>query len=233
MSDMAPTIAPKSDQLNADDLIAGPRTITIREVRIAPGTEQPVAVNFEGDNNKPYLPCKSMRRVMVTVWGPDASAYAGRSMTLYRDPSVTWGGMEVGGIRISHMSHMDKTTVVVLTATKKARKPFTVSPLAVKRTPDPINTAPPAPKRTWRMVLDGISVHLAAAQSAKDVLDIGDSADVKLVNEKAGEGPKQELANMLADAYGKFANADAAHGETPDETRARHDQALRGEEAAA
>lgn len=135
MNDMAPTITPKSDQLNADDLLAGPRTITIREVKIAPGTEQPVGVFFDGDGGKPYLPCKSMRRVMVAVWGPDASAYTGRSMTIYRDPTVTWGGMEVGGIRISHMSHIDKTMVIVLTATKKARKPFTVEPLVMKGRP--------------------------------------------------------------------------------------------------
>lgn len=133
MNDMNVTIIPKSDQMNADDLIAGPRTITIREVKIAPGIEQPVGIYFHGDDGKPYLPCKSMRRVMVYVWGADASVYAGRSMTLYRDPSVTWGGMEVGGIRISHMSHLDRDTQVVLTATKKTRKPFRVSPLVMPK----------------------------------------------------------------------------------------------------
>lgn len=129
--DMRPTITPKSDQLNADDLIAGPRTVTITAVKASPGSaEQPVAVYFEGDGGKPYMPCKSMRRVMVAVWGPDASQYAGRAMTLYRDPEVTWGGMAVGGIRISHMSGMDREMVLALTATKRARKPFTVQPLA-------------------------------------------------------------------------------------------------------
>jgi hypothetical protein len=130
--DMRPTITPKSDQLNADDLIAGPRTVTITGVKAAPGNaEQPVAVYFEGDDGKPYMPCKSMRRVMVAIWGPDANQYAGRAMTLFRDPSVTWGGMEVGGIRISHMSHMDAPVVLALTATKKARKPYQVRPLVV------------------------------------------------------------------------------------------------------
>lgn len=135
--DMTLTIAPKSDQLNADDLLAGPRTITITAVKAAPGNaEQPVAVYFEGDNGKPYMPCKSMRRVMVAIWGPDASQYPGRAMTLYRDPSVTWGGMEVGGIRISHMSGMEREMVMALTATKKARKPYRVLPLVVE-TPQP------------------------------------------------------------------------------------------------
>ena len=129
--DMRDTIIPKSDQLNADDLIGGPLTVTITKVSRANTAEQPIAVSFDGDGGKPYFPCKSMRRVMVTVWGADAAAYVGRSMTLYRDPSVTWGGMEVGGIRISHMSNMDGPVVLALTATKKARKPYRVLPLVV------------------------------------------------------------------------------------------------------
>lgn len=129
-ADMTVTIIPKSDQLNADDLIAGPRTIAITRVAISPGAEQPVDVHFDGDGGKPFRPGKSMRRVMVAVWGPDPAAYAGKRMTLYRDPSVTWGGMEVGGIRISHMSHINTPMTMALTATKKARKPFTVQPLA-------------------------------------------------------------------------------------------------------
>lgn len=136
MNDMTETIIPKSDQLNADSLIAGPRTVTVTRVVLNPGTEQPVDVFFEGDDGKPFRPCLSMRRVMVEVWGPHHPDYTGRSMTLYRDPDVTWGGMAVGGIRISHMSHMTKPVVLALTATKKARKPFRVMPLVVD-TPQP------------------------------------------------------------------------------------------------
>lgn len=129
--DMSTTVAPKSDQLNADDLIAGPRTIRIMGVRGTGNGEQPVAVSFDGDDGKPFLPCKSMRRVMIAAWGADASQYAGRSMTLYRDPKVKWGGMEVGGIRISHMSHIEREMVMALTVTKKERAPYRVKPLVV------------------------------------------------------------------------------------------------------
>lgn len=132
MVDMSQTIAPKSDQLNADDLIGGPRTITVTRVTGNEGNaEQPVNIFFEGDNGKPFRPCKSMRRVMVKLWGSDASKYAGRSMTLYRDPKVKWGGMEVGGIRISHMTGLDKPETMALTASNKARTPYTVKPLTV------------------------------------------------------------------------------------------------------
>lgn len=130
MTDLSATIKPKSDQLNSDDLIGGPRTIKITNVLLRAG-DQPVAIRFEGDDNKPYLPCKSMRRVLVHVWGNDGKSYIGRYMTLFRDPSVIWGGLEVGGIRISHMSNITDPITLSLTATQKSRKPYVVKPLII------------------------------------------------------------------------------------------------------
>jgi hypothetical protein len=150
--DMSKTIAPKSDQLNADDLIAGPRTITITGVRGSDNPDQPVSVFFEGDDGKPYKPCKSMRRVMVHCWGAEAREYVGRRATLYCDPNVVFGGVKVGGIRISHMSHIDRPKVIPLTVTKAKRTPYEVKPLAAdvkpgprqaERRPPPQQSAPP------------------------------------------------------------------------------------------
>lgn len=129
MNDMTSAIVPKSDQINADDLISGPMTITIREVQIKGGQEQPVSIYFAG-SDKAFRPCKSMSRVLVAAWGPDAKLYVGRSLTLYRDPTVKWGGLEVGGIRISHMTDIVSPMTMALTATKGSRKPYTVKPLA-------------------------------------------------------------------------------------------------------
>lgn len=134
MNDMASAIIPKSDQLNADDLLAGPMTIKITGVTVRGGQEQPVSIHYEGDNGKPYKSCKSMNRVLVAAWGPDSSKYAGRSLTLYCDPKVKWGGMEVGGIRISHMSDIDEPMTMALTVTRANKKPFTVRPL--EKSPD-------------------------------------------------------------------------------------------------
>lgn len=133
---MLATIVPKSDQINADDLIGQSLTITVNEVKFSGGQEQPVSMYFDG-SGKAFRPCKSMCRVLVAIWGPDAKEYVGRSMTLYRDPTVKWGGMEVGGIRISHMTHMEAPVTMALTATKGARKPYTVRPLVaeVKKLP--------------------------------------------------------------------------------------------------
>jgi hypothetical protein len=144
---MRQTIVPKSDQLNADDLIAGEMTIKITKVNIKGGQEQPVSISFEGDNGKPYKSCKSMCRVMVSAWGPDSTKYVGRSMTLYRDQSVKWAGMEVGGIRISHMSDIAGNQTMALTVTRGSKKPYTVKPLAPTAAP-----AAPAPAANTKTI---------------------------------------------------------------------------------
>jgi len=127
--DLTESIAPKSDQLNADDLMAGPVTVTIAEV--AKGTpEQPVDVRLVEFPGRAYRPSKSMRRVMVSAWGAEASTYAGHRITLFRNPEITFGRDKVGGIEISHLSHIDKPLTVALTATRGKRKNFTVKPLA-------------------------------------------------------------------------------------------------------
>ena len=129
MSDMKQVIIPKSDQLNADDLLSGPITVKITAVNVKGGQEQPVSISYEGDSGKPYKPCKSMCRVLVSAWGADSALYVGRSMTLYCDTRVKWGGMEVGGIRISHMTNIADTMTMALTVTRANKKPFVVQPL--------------------------------------------------------------------------------------------------------
>lgn len=133
--DLRKTIVPKSDQLNADDLISGAMTVKVTEVTGAENEDQPVSIHFEGDNGKPYKPCKSMRRLLVQVWGHESDNYVGRSMTLYRDDSVKFAGVNVGGIRISHVSHIDKPTEVLITVAKSKRRPVTVQPLKVAEKP--------------------------------------------------------------------------------------------------
>jgi len=138
--DITTTLEAKSSQLNTDDLIAGARTITITKVS-AGNAEQPVAVSFGGDGGKPWYPCKSMRRVLVAAWGADASQYVGRRVTLFRDPSVIYGGIAVGGIRVSHLSHLDGPLSIALTVTRQKRAPYKVQPLSA--VPAPV-AAPPA-----------------------------------------------------------------------------------------
>jgi hypothetical protein len=156
MIDLRATVIPKSDQLNADDLIAGPLTITITAVEV-PGGEQPVTIHYAGGDGRPYRPGKSMRRALINLWGPDGEVYIGRSLTLYRDEKVQFGGETVGGIRISHASHMDKPVTMALTATRGKRKPFTIQPLRE------------APRQPSEKVLLGVKAILARIEAGEDI----------------------------------------------------------------
>ena len=127
--DLSKTIVPKSDQLNADDLIAGSKTIRIRDIKMTDDEAQSVSIYYYGDNNKPFKPCKSVRRLLVQLWGANGLDFIGKRLTLYRDETVKWAGVEAGGIRVSHASHIDKPTKVLMTTSKNNRRPITVEPL--------------------------------------------------------------------------------------------------------
>jgi len=135
IEDLRPTIVPKSDQLNSEQLLAGPMTVTVTDVRVGSSDEQPISVHYEGENGRPFKPCKTMRKVLILGWGPDGRDWVGQSMTLYNDPQVKFGGAEVGGIRISHMTGIDRGIKVSLTATKGKKALHTIDPLVIDAGP--------------------------------------------------------------------------------------------------
>jgi hypothetical protein len=123
------TIIAKSDQLNADDLIGGSMTITVAEVKRGDSQEQPIVVRYQNDNGRPYKPCKTVRKILIAAWGANGAAWVGRSMTLYNDLTVKWGGVAVGGIRVSHLSDIERDLSVSLAETKGKKKTFLVKKL--------------------------------------------------------------------------------------------------------
>ena len=201
MIDMNATIAPKSDQLNADDLIGGKtRTITVTGVKLL-SEEQPIAVHYEGDNGKPYKPCKSMRRVMVKLWGPDASLYVGRSMTLYCDDKVTFGALAVGGIRISHMSGLTDKVDMVLTASKTVRKAFRVLPLKDEES---------KPKRTQGQWLDDLEARLAECHDGDAIDEVINHTDTQRALKAFVNGMKTRLDAIIKAALDQTSGMDAS-----------------------
>jgi len=153
--DVSATTAPRSDQQNFDDYVAGPKTVTVSEV--TPGTaEQPVEIHLVEFPGRPYKPSKSMRRVLVQAWGSDSTPWPGRRITLDGDPTVKFGGQTVGGIKIRALSHIDKRLSLSLTVTKGKRATHTVDPLP-DETPAPVAptaeqiaaSTDPAQLRAW------------------------------------------------------------------------------------
>ena len=166
--DISTAAQPRSDQLNSDDLIGGPQIVTIVEVRKG-NDEQPVEiVTKEFGPGRPYKPGKSMIRVLLAAWGKEASAYTGRRLMLYRDPEIRFGKDQVGGIRISAMSHIDSRLTLALTVTRGRRAPFTVEPL-----PD---AAPPPQPITDDVAID-FERAIAEAATEDDLSNI--AADLK------------------------------------------------------
>ena len=127
--DILSTTAPSSTQLNYDDVPNG-ASITVTITGVTKGSaEQPVNIELAEYPRRPFKPSKSMRRVLVAAWGPNTSTYTGRKMTLFGDPNITFGKEKVGGIRISHLSNLDRALTVPLTVTRGKRTPFTIQPL--------------------------------------------------------------------------------------------------------
>lgn len=132
--DLTETIEPRSDQINSDDLITGPRIVTITEVSKGNTPEQPVNITTaEFGKGRPYKPSKTMRRVLVSAWGKDSTAYVGRRLMIYRDPTIKFGGDTVGGIGISYMSDIDGRLTLALTATRGKKKTHVIEPLPAGR----------------------------------------------------------------------------------------------------
>jgi hypothetical protein len=209
MGDMSAVIVPKSDQLNAEDLLSGPRTITITGINIrAAGSEQPVTVRFEGDEGRPWKPCKTMSKLLVHTWGPDSKNYIGKSLTLFRDPKVKWAGMEVGGIRVRDMTDIPADEidsqgrmVVMLMETRGQSKPHVIRPLK-----QPAGTA------TADKIADGVNALLARIEAQADIAAL--IAEPEVVKQRAWLADKRpELAARIDAAIA--AKAPASDEENP------------------
>ena len=202
VSDLRPTIVPKSDQLNAEQLLAGPITIRVTDVRIGSGDEQPVHVHYEGENGRPFKPCKTMRKVLILGWGPDGRDWIGKSMTLYNDPQVKFGGAEVGGIRISHMSDIERAIQVSLTATKGKKALHRIDQLKVDAGPALADVLASIAEATNKATMSEAKALVGQLKNESDM-----TAAVAAFNARAAQ--LKAAANAAADP-GKTDGADMA-----------------------
>lgn len=126
--DLSKAIEAKSDQMNAID-VTTPEVVTITEVR--PGdNDQPVWIVTAEHPGKPWKPSKTALRMLVKAWETtDGTKYVGRRVELFNDPTVTWAGEAVGGIRVSAVSHLDKPVKMSLPVSRGKRKSYTINPL--------------------------------------------------------------------------------------------------------
>lgn len=135
MIDVSKALAAKSDQLNAEDLLVGPRTIRIRDVSETKDDKGNVKLKiaFDGDNGKPWILSKTSARILSACWGLNAAKWIGLSCTVYNDESVVFGGAKVGGIRVSHAEGITAPRTFNLTVTRGKKKEHVIQPLVVER----------------------------------------------------------------------------------------------------
>ena len=125
--DISAMLIGKSDQLDNVDLLAGPRDFTITAVSRG-ADDQPLNITL-AEYDRPWRPGLTMRRLLAHIWGPEADAYIGRRVRLYRDPDVSFGKDKTGGTRLSHASHIERRVTVSLPTSKGKFGAFTVEPL--------------------------------------------------------------------------------------------------------
>jgi hypothetical protein len=169
IENLSHTIVPKSDQLNAEQLLGGSVVITVTNVSLAESIEQPLVINYQDDNGMPFKPCKTVRKILVFAWGEDGRQWIGKSMTLFCDSEVKYGGVKVGGIRVSHLSNIDKDLTVSLTATRGKKAAYTVMRLAAQQQQKQ-QTIPNKDYQQWALwaVDGGITTTESALQAALD-----------------------------------------------------------------
>lgn len=168
-------ILAKSDQLNSSDLIGGPQTVTIAEMREG-NSDQPVQIHLVEWPGRPFKPSKTVLRILDYAWGEETDDWPqGARMTVFRDPTAKWAGEEVGGIRVSHLSHITERFKIALRESQKKSVLYTVDPL-----PDATAPIEPTPDELAAQVASGIDDSTTEAEirewgnraHARDLLDI-------------------------------------------------------------
>lgn len=127
----------KSDQLNACDILGGPLVSKILDIK-AGNSDQPVLIVIDSWP-QPWKPSKTSLRVLSACWGRDPQQWIGRYAVLCCDESVKWAGVAVGGVRTSHLSHIDGRKVISTNAAKGKKADQIVDPYYPQESdqPDP------------------------------------------------------------------------------------------------
>lgn len=126
--DFLQTTQAKSDQINAADLLGGPLVCQITDIQMTGSADQPISI-FVDAHPQPWKPSKTSRRVLAACWADaEPSEWVGRFVVLYNDPSVMWAGKAEGGIRCSHLSHINERKTIMVNATRGKKAAQVVEP---------------------------------------------------------------------------------------------------------
>ena len=131
--DIRAATKPKSDQLNYETFLTGPQTFTVSKV--TPGDrDHPVFIHMNECPATPYKPSKGMLKCIAQPdgWGDKSSQWVGKSITLYGDPTVIYGGVEVGGIKVAALSDINCDYETLISARRGVRKPHLIKKIVIQ-----------------------------------------------------------------------------------------------------
>jgi hypothetical protein len=151
--DLTKALAPKTDQIDATDLIGKPPqifTITaVNENGSELADQQPVNIRLE-ETPLFYRPSKGMLRVLADNWGKDVQKWVGRRLELYGDPNVYFGKEKRGGTRISRLSDISSKKTTLINPRGGRGAYWEVKPLPDAPAPNPNAARIAELKNEWR-----------------------------------------------------------------------------------
>ena len=125
-------IKKNTDQLNYEDFLGGvTRVVTIAKVEKG-RKEAQYDISIEEDDRY-WRPPATILKLLKLAYGEEGADWVGKKAMLYGDPDVKMKGVKVGGIRVSHLSHIDGPLTASLTVTRGQTAIFTVEPLTFTR----------------------------------------------------------------------------------------------------
>lgn len=137
-----------TDQLNYEDFLGGAqRIVTIKGVEKG-RKEAQYDIAIEEDARF-WRPPATILKLLVLAYGDETDNWVGKRANLFGDPDVKMKGVKVGGIRVSHLSHLDKPLVESLTVTRGQSAVFTIQPL-----PDSVAPKQAAPHPDAAQILE-------------------------------------------------------------------------------
>ncbi len=135
------TTQARSDQINAADLLGGPLVCRITDIELTGSAEQPISIYVDA-HPQPWKPSKTSRRVLAACWSDvEPSQWVGRYVILRNDETVKWAGEAVGGIRSSHLSHIDGVKTIMVNTTRGKKGAQRVEPYYPAESERPVEVA--------------------------------------------------------------------------------------------
>lgn len=131
--DIRAATKPRSDQLNFENFLTGPQTFTV--AKVTPGDrDHPVFIYMEECPATPYKPSKGMLKCIAQPdgWGDKSSQWTGKAITLYGDPTVIYGGVEVGGIKVYALEGIESDYETLISARRGVRKPHLIKKIVIQ-----------------------------------------------------------------------------------------------------